>query len=361
MDDLTIKSKLGAIKVSFIDDFSFLYSLFKDPRTIVITGKDFYKLYRKIFCDLPYKKLIVVPLSEKTKTLKTVIRLYRNLLDLPYKKNLTVVSLGGGINQDVVGFLAATLYRGIRWIYVPTTLLAQADSSIGLKTSLNLDSYKNIVGTFYTPKEIYISVYFLKTLSEVDFHSGVGEVLKLMLMDKRVKDKLPSIEKNILTLIKREDMDSLKRIIRKTINIKLSYMKGDEFDYGKRNLLNYGHEIGHALESACNFVIPHGVAVLYGILFANQVSFQRDWIAEKHFDLINKIVKSAFPKSLRIKKEYFNIQKILLGMRMDKKREGNDLVLVLPQKDLSLIKITDFKEKECMENLRVWIDRMQFK
>lgn len=359
MADLTIKSRLDDIKVSFPDNLAFLNPLFNNPYAVFIIGKDFYRLYRQIFRDLSKEKLIVVPLSEERKTLETVVALYRKLLDLPYKKNLTVVSLGGGINQDVVGFLTSTLYRGVKWIYVPTTLLSQADSAIGLKTSLNLDSYKNVIGTFYPPKEVFIHIPFLKTLSEVDYRSGVGEIVKLMLMDSGVSEKLTEVEKDIITLIKREDADSLKKIIVKSIKIKLSYMEGDEFDSGKRNLLNYGHEVGHALESACEFAIPHGVAVLYGMLFANQVSFRRGWMEKNHFDFINRIIYFALPKSLKIKKEYFNIGKIISGMRKDKKRVGNDLVLVLPQKDLTLRKITDLKEKECRENLRVWIDRMK--
>lgn len=361
MDDLTIKTKLGIIKVSFPDNLSFLDPLFDNPQTVIITGKDFYKFYRHIFRNISHKKLIIVPLSENRKTLETVMRLYRKLLNLPYKKNLTVVSLGGGINQDVVGFLTSTLYRGVKWIYVPTTLLSQADSAIGLKTSLNLDSYKNVIGTFYPPKEVYIHIPFLETLSEVDYRSGVGEVVKLMLMEKGAAGHLETIEKDVLKLIERKDVGKLREIITGAIKIKLSYMEGDEFDQGKRNLLNYGHEAGHALESACNFAIPHGVAVLYGMLFANQLSHRRGWMEKNHFDSANRIINSALPKSLKIKKEYFDTRKILSGMQKDKKRIGSDLVLVLPQKNLFLVKITDLKEKECTENLRVWIDRMQLK
>lgn len=360
MSDLMIKTKRGEIKVVFPRNLSFLDPLFDNPQTVVITGKTFYKLYRSIFCSLPAKRLIVIPLSEERKTLETVVTLYRKLLDLPYKKNLTVVSLGGGINQDVVGFLTSTLYRGVRWIYVPTTLLSQADSSIGLKTSLNLDSSKNVIGTFYPPKEVYIHIPFLKTLSEVDYRSGVGEIVKLMLMRQGVRNKLGIIEKDILILLKREDTDRLKEIIIRAVKIKLSYMKGDEFDQGRRNLLNYGHEAGHALESASELTIPHGVAVLYGMRFANQVSYRRGWMEKNHYESVNRIIYSALPKSLKMKKEHFDIGKILSGMYKDKKRVGNDLVLVLPQKDLALIKITDFKEKECRENLKIWIDRMQF-
>lgn len=359
MADLTINSKLGDIKVFFPLNLSFLDPLFADPKSVIITGKDFYRIYRHLFLNLADKKLIVVSLSEKKKTLETVSALYRKLLDLSFQKNLTIVSLGGGINQDVVGFLASTLYRGVRWIYVPTTLLAQADSSIGLKTSLNLDSFKNIIGTFYPPEEVYIHLPFLKTLSEIDYHSGVGEVVKLMLMDQGVIHRLGEIEKEIKILLKREDFDSLKKIIVKAVRIKLSYMAGDEFDQGRRNLLNYGHEAGHALESASNFAIPHGVAVLCGMLFANQVSCRRGWIQKDHYEIVNRIIYSALPKSLKMKKEYFDVGKILSGMYKDKKRIGNDLVLVLPRKDLSLVKITDFQDAQCRDSLRVWIDGMQ--
>ena len=124
----------------------------------------------------------MLPVREERKTLETVQELYGHFLGRSAKRNMTLISIGGGILQDISGFAASTLYRGINWVFVPTTLLAQADSCIGSKTSLNYQGYKNLLGTFYPPNEVYIYMPFLATQAELDFYSGLGEVVKLHLM-----------------------------------------------------------------------------------------------------------------------------------------------------------------------------------
>src|SRR3989338_1604936 len=185
MDELVIKSKIKDFKVKFVDNTNFLKEMFTIPHYVVFVGSIVHEFYKeKIFDRFPNEKMIVMKLDEEKKTIDTAIKLYKKLMTKQGKKNLTMISFGGGINQDIAGFVASTLYRGINWIYVPTTLLAMADSSIGLKTSLNHESYKNVLGTFYPPANIYICADFLNTLTETDYLSGVGEIIKFMLMKK---------------------------------------------------------------------------------------------------------------------------------------------------------------------------------
>ena len=340
---MKIKSRVKDFDVVFTEDFKFIDEFLGMKNDVIIVGSVVYSFYKNIFDKFSKDKLIIVKLEEETKTLDTVIKIYSRLLQQTAKKNLTVISFGGGINQDVVGFTVSTLYRGINWVYVPTTLLAMADSSIGLKTSLNFKSFKNVLGTFYPPSKIVINVDFLKTLPKLNYYSGIGEVIKLLLMkDNAISDLAKSLKK-IDELKKGKDKKKIASIIKESMKIKLSYMEGDEFDKGRRNLLNYGHEFGHALEPVSSFNIPHGVAILIGMVFANIVSLKRKMISEAIFNKLNKtlLIPNIPLEVLSMKKKYFDKDLILKNMKKDKKIIGEGLVLVLPRKDFSLTKVNN--------------------
>ena len=221
-----------------------------------------------------------------------------------------------------------------------------ADSAIGLKTSLNHESYKNVLGTFYPPSQIYINTDFLKTLQKTDYLSGVGEIIKFMLMRENPIKNLDDSIKKIEKLKLNNDKKFVTNIIKESIEIKKSYMEGDEFDLGKRNLLNYGHELGHALEATSNFEIPHGIGVIIGMIFANLVSVQRGWINKSINEKINKILFLPNITTVKLKIEYFDYETILEKIKKDKKRVSDKLPLVLPAKDFTLTKITDFSSEE---------------
>lgn len=351
---MIINSKIKDFEVEFTDDLDFINKFSKLEPFVVIVGLNVYSIYKKkIFNKFPKENIIVLKLGEENKTIDTVTKIHKELLEKVAKKNLTIISFGGGINQDVVGFAASTLYRGVNWIYVPTTLLAMADSAIGLKTSLNLKYYKNVIGTFYPPTKIFINVDFLKTLPKLNYYSGVGEIIKFYLMQRNAISNLKETLKKINELKDSNNKKKILRIIEESIKIKLSYMEGDEFDTGRRNLLNYGHEFGHALEPASHYEIPHGVAILIGIIFANTVSYKRGLIREDIYNYLNnKLLIPNIPVDvLKLKKKYFDKDTILENMKKDKKRIGEGLVLVLPQKDFSLIKVNDLTIDEYESSL----------
>jgi 3-dehydroquinate synthase len=345
---MRIKSRVKDFDVVFTKDFGFINDFIKLKDYVVIVGSKVHFLYKNIFNKFPKEKLTVLRLNEEKKTMETVLKIYDKLLAQTAKKNLTIISFGGGINQDVVGFAASTLYRGINWIYVPTSLLAMADSAIGIKTSLNFKSYKNVLGTFYPPAKIIINIDFLRTLPKLNYFSGIGEIIKFYLMKKNAVSDLNNTLRKIEVLKSGKDKPGILRIIQESMRIKLSYMQGDEFDRGRRNLLNYGHEFGHALEPASSFEIPHGVAILIGIIFANIVSHKRGMINQKIFEDLNKrLLIPNIPRDvIDIKSKYFDRNRILQSMRKDKKVTGKDLVLVLPRKDFSLIKVNDLSVDE---------------
>ncbi len=353
-NNFIIPSKIKSFRVIFVKDLNFLKELRDIPTAVVICGKNVFRLYRKsVFDQFPRDRLIVMPLEEKNKNLDSVRFIYDKLLKYPFKKNLTVVSFGGGVNQDVVGFTVSTLYRGVNWIYVPTTLLAQADSAIGLKTSLNYRNFKNVLGTFYPPDKIYIHTGFLDTLPKRDYFSGLGEVTKLLLMEKNSYKNLENITEIIKSLTGKKDHKLQEKIIKECIRIKLEFMAGDEFDRGKRNLLNYGHELGHALESVSDYQIPHGSAVVIGMMFANLVAFRRGWMKSGLFDSLNSnIFLPQLSYGMILKNNFFSLSPLISAMKKDKKRTGNDLTLVLPKDNLDLIKITDYNTAEFKKNLK---------
>jgi len=354
MKKIKISSKVKDFEVQTVDDFKFVDELSKIENSVVIVGEKVFELYKnKIFKKFSKDKLIILPLEEKNKTLDTVVGIYAKLLEKTAKKNLTLITFGGGVNQDVVGFVASTLYRGVGWIHVPTTLLSMADSSVGLKTSLNLNKYKNVIGTFYPPEKVIINSDFLNTLPKLNYFSGLGEIIKLYLTRKEALKKLNDTITQINSFKKSKDRKFIDKVILKSLQIKLDYMKGDEFDRGRRNLLNYGHELGHALEPASSYSIPHGIAVLIGIMFANIVSYKRKMLDKKTMEEINqKLILPNIPFDvIKLKKSYFQKEIILKNMRKDKKVIDEGLVLVLPQKDLSLIKVNNLTIDEYYKSL----------
>jgi 3-dehydroquinate synthase len=354
---IDISSNIKDYTIYFSENFLFFKELSHIQHRIVIVDENVYSFYReellKYFLE---NEIIIFKAIESNKNIDSILQLCDTIMISHVKKNITIISLGGGIVQDITGFLSSILYRGVNWIFIPTTLLAQADSCMGSKTSLNYRCFKNLLGSFYPPTKIYIDVAFIKTLNQVDFYSGIGEVVKLHLMGGM--DSINFISNVIDSLEEmRNNLNLLSSLIQKSLNIKYSYIEGDEFDTGKRNLLNYGHCFGHALEYSSNYEIPHGIAVVIGIIFANIVSVNRGILSRKietflYEDLLSKCIK------IELKTEYFNKQQILSGMKMDKKRIGNGLPLIIIDELFELHKLTDLTTAELFGNMDEMLNRL---
>ena len=268
---------------------------------------------------------------------------YRALIEAGFTRNDSLVTLGGGIVQDISGFIASTLYRGINWIFVPTTLLAQSDSCIGSKTSLNYKSYKNLVGSFFPPNRIFLCPSFTQTLRQEDYMSGLGEVVKLHLLggEQTVRQLIVCLP----TLNMRKDDKALLTAIQKSLEVKISYMKDDEFDNGKRNMLNFGHCFGHAIESTSSFAIPHGQAVVIGMMFANIVAKNRRLMGAVLFEQLHqqmlKPTLTFYPGKCSL-----DTDAIFAAMQMDKKRTGAGLALIMLVDGYKTMKIDDLAYDE---------------
>ncbi len=342
---INVESKIKNYSITVEPNFDFLGEIsLLSPRALII-DKNVWECYTSIFIKhFNRDEVILFEATEVNKTVDSVLELCDSVMNSNAKKNMTIISIGGGIVQDVTGFLASILYRGVNWIFVPTTLLAQSDSCLGSKTSLNYKSFKNLLGSFFPPTQIFVNVEFTKTLPIQDFYSGIGEVVKLHLMGGQ--DNIDLISSKIKSLdAHREDVLFITELVENSLAIKYSYIKDDEFDTGRRNLLNYGHCFGHALEVASNYVIPHGTAVVAGMIFANIIAVERKLLSAENEKLIcNDILLHSF--NFQFKEEYFDKDSILSALKMDKKRVGKGLPLILIQDNMELIKILDMTSEE---------------
>jgi 3-dehydroquinate synthase len=339
----SIHSNIRDYEAVFEETDTFIDSLSTHSQACFVVDDSVWKIYSNTLLQkIPPEQVIVIPIHENKKNLDTVQYLYDRLVEYPAKRNLTMISIGGGILQDVSGFAASTIYRGVNWIYIPTTLLAQADSCIGSKTSLNYGSYKNLIGTFYPPRRIHIYTPFLKTLQVSDFYSGFGEVIKLHLMGGRASfDALVALT----PLILHREAVALTKAIQESLRIKLSYMADDEFDMGHRNLLNYGHDFGHAVESTSNFEMPHGQGVVFGMLAANIIARQRGLLEP---GLEKEIAEKLLLPNLLIKPQLNALEPDAMvdAMKKDKKRVGDNLALIMMDSYFTLSRVNDLTGKE---------------
>lgn len=321
---MIIKSNIRDYEVYFEKDFRFLEKLKGYSHAFFVIDRNVYDLYPKQLHDIPEEKLYLLDAVEENKNISTALDICEKMTNIPAKRNSIMITIGGGICQDISGFAANILYRGINWILVPTTLLSACDSCIGSKTSLNYKKYKNLLGTFYPPQELYIYSSFFDTLSERDFKSGLGEVVKFNVM--KGSDGVKSLEKNIDLLIEK-DMTTLNDFVKSSLEFKKPLVERDEFDKGDRIALNFAHTFGHAIESVSKYAVPHGTAVAIGMLMANHISVRRGILSveinERIIKLVDKIV------TIDYKEKYFETDGIIEAMKNDKKRKGEKLAAVL--------------------------------
>ena len=318
MRSLNIKSKFGEYSVKFYSQISDIPELINEG--IVIVDAKVYELYKSY---LP-QDCILFDCIEQNKTLDGSITIFKELIKRKVKSNGKVVAVGGGILQDVVGFVCSTYCRGIQYDLVPTTLLSQCDSCIGGKTSINFESVKNILGTFYPPSSILICPEFINTLTNEDRLSGMGELIKFNIL----KNTLGNIQNHI----------DLIDLIYDGLSYKAAIIEIDEFDKKERKFLNFGHTFGHALESNSNYSIPHGTAVLLGILIANKVSNFLGLLSlnkeSELFDLIYPYIKHQ-----EIKEDWFYFNSLISIIKHDKKNTGTINMVLLTDEESKIVPI----------------------
>ena len=268
------------------------------------------------------RNVIGLDARENQKSYKGLIPVIQELINSGFRKNHRLIGIGGGIIQDITAFTASIMYRGVTWLFLPTTLLAQGDSCIGSKTSINFGEFKNQIGGFYPPNKIYINLDFLGTLSKADLQSGLGEMSHYFVVagEKDFKEYKRDYE-DALT-----NKNILAKMISNSLKIKKSYIEIDEFDQRERQVFNYGHSFGHAIESLTDYAVPHGIAVSFGMDMANFISVKRKFLENsirlEIRDLLQRIWSGYDISDLEL-------DKFAMALSKDKKNVGKELRLIL--------------------------------
>jgi 3-dehydroquinate synthase len=319
MKVLKLKGSKGECDIAIGESISNLTNYVKTDNAVIVSDRVVLEKYGDAFPDI---EVIEVEAGEGSKGLATVERIYGRFLELGLDRSSFVVGIGGGAVCDVTGFAASTYMRGIEFGFVPTTLLAQTDASIGGKNAINIVGYKNVAGTFTQPKFVLCDLDMLKTLPEREVRAGFAEIIKhaaiadgalFSLLEKRTKDAL-SLKKELL-----EDILSM------SISVKVNIVSADETEKGERRLLNFGHTFGHAVESTCG--LPHGEAVAMGMVVASRLSVLKRILSIKDAVRFEVLIRAyGLPTCIEA-----DVDRVLDAMRKDKKRYGESMKFVLLQ------------------------------
>lgn len=324
---MKIKSYTGEYEV-FSHDGSIESVFNSNDKIHLIVDKNVAKLYPEVKALTEKYKTVFIEASEQNKSFDRISDYIDQLLEFGIKKNHRIVAFGGGITQDITCFIAANLFRGIKWDFFPTTLLAQVDSCIGSKSSINYGKYKNLIGNFYPPKRIFINLKFLETLSGDEMKSGIGEMIKVHAIrsSEMLKDILNSYDQ--LT-----DKKVLQKFMKQSLEFKKVLIELDEFDVAERNVMNYGHSFGHAIESATNFGIPHGIAVTMGMDISNYVAYQKEFISKDFFENTHNLLIKNIGHYMGFKIPF---DEFWSALAQDKKNLSNQLGIILFNKELKI-------------------------
>jgi 3-dehydroquinate synthase len=318
-----VKSNIHDYEVQFINNFGQILGSELCEGDFLIIDNNIRNLYSDDLApSLENCSSIGINANEQQKSYEGIMPIMQTLINEGFRKNHRLIAIGGGITQDITAFIASIMYRGVKWLFFPTTLLAQGDSCIGSKTSINFGEYKNQVGGFYPPNKIYIYPEFLASLSDNELSSGMGEMLHYFVVSS--EEDFRMYESNFKEAFL--DKSILANIIAKSLSIKKGYIEKDEYDQNIRQVFNYGHSFGHAIESLTKYRIPHGIAVSFGMDMANYVSVKMGLIDDVIRDEIREITKVIWSGySLR----GIDVQLFIKALSKDKKNVGTQLGLIL--------------------------------
>ncbi|MBR1524234.1 MAG: 3-dehydroquinate synthase [Lachnospiraceae bacterium] len=325
---------------------------FKDRKIVIISDSNVFPLYGEavikalepVTTDV-YN--IVFAAGEENKNLDTVKEIYKALIEYKADRKDLIIALGGGVVGDMAGYASATYLRGIDFIQVPTTLLSCTDSSIGGKTGVDFDEYKNMVGAFHMPRLVFMNLATLSTLDDREFASGMGEVIKHgLIKDAAYYEWLI----NNFNEINDRELDTLSHMIKRSCEIKRDVVEQDPTEKGERALLNFGHTIGHAIEKYMDFKLRHGECVALGTIAACYISYKRQMLStEENYEIRDMFVPFGLPITLP---DDTNVEEILKLTKSDKKMDGGRIRFIL-LKDVGKAYIeTGVTDEEIIEGIR---------
>ena len=320
----------------------------KNKKVCIITDDNVSKYYLhdviNILSNITDKlSYMIIPHGEENKNLNTINTIYKKLIEEKIDRDSYLIALGGGVTGDMVGYASATFMRGNKFIQIPTTLLSQVDSSIGGKTGVDFDGYKNIIGAFHQPELVYINTSTLSTLPQREVSAGMGEVIKYGLISD--KDYFHFI-KNNSKLIQHLDSTILEDLIYKSCIIKGDIVSKDEKESGLRAILNFGHTIGHAVERLLDFKLLHGECVAIGMMSVAYLSLILDKIDDSNLVEIKTCISNF---NLPIKTDMLKAQQIYDELFHDKKTK-NDIISIILLNGIGACEIrNDIEKKDIIE------------
>lgn len=316
---IEIQTYSGASKVILTGVEAGLRELLPARRVIAITDANVHRLYMGV---IDRYERIVIGMSETNKTLTTVDRIYRQLLEMGADRECFLLGFGGGIITDITGFVAATFMRGVRSGFVASTLLGQVDASIGGKNGVNIDGYKNMVGTISQPEFVICDPSLLRTLPQREFRAGLAEMIKASIIaDPQLFGMFERADAGSLNA----DSSTLPAAIGRAINVKATIVELDERESGERRKLNLGHTFAHAIEASSES-FNHGEAVAAGICMAAQIAVRMGILSDGDALRIRNVIATAgLPTKTDVEKN-----RLMKALRHDKKIDGANIHLVLP-------------------------------
>lgn len=312
----------------------YIKNIYTQKDIFIVTDEHVDQLYHNLMTsklnDFKLHFVVIKP-GETSKSIETYVQTIHHLIDLGIKRNHLLISLGGGVVGDLTGFIASTLYRGIDFIQIPTTLLSQVDSSIGSKVGIDLEKGKNLVGAFYQPKFVLIDPIFLETLDDREYHQGVAEMIKAGLI---ANEALYQFFKTHQKVTEKEILMALE--------VKRDVVLKDPFDHKERMTLNFGHTFGHAIEKKYQYqTYKHGEAISYGMLIAIKIGIEKGITPSYIYDDVKKVLE----KHQLIKRPYFNADELIEFTKTDKKHMA-DVFHFICLKDIGESVITNLKVGE---------------
>ncbi len=290
--------------------------------------------------------ILLVPEGEEQKSLETAGRLYSELSDFHAERTTPILALGGGVIGDLAGFVAATYLRGVPLVQIPTTLLGQVDSSIGGKVAVDHGQLKNEIGTFYQPRLVISDIATLSTLPAEELSDGLAEIIKYGVIGD--KGLFTYLEEN-LDKIRSLDSGVLEEVVFRSAKIKAEIVEKDERDLGLRNILNYGHTVGHAIEAVSDFTVRHGQAIAIGMIIAGRISGKLGMFSNDEQIRLKRLIQGA---GLPTELPDLNVDSIVQAMEHDKKILHGRIRLILP-KSIGKVFVTDEVSPSLIEQVLV--------
>lgn len=327
MEQLDIHSNLYDYRVSFVADFRTTLDMLEGEFAYVLDW-NVYRLYESAFAGIERRRIFFVDPVEEKKNMYTVLNLISFFQQLSVRKNWRIICFGGGITQDLATMASNLFLRNVDWYFFPTTLLSMCDSCIGGKCGINVGAYKNQIGVFYPPKQIFIDTHFIDTLSEADYLNGWGEILKFSLTSDASFYRELKAEASYIPCAR------IAHYIQRGLIEKKKVIEADEFESDLRRVLNYGHTFGHALEAYTKHAIAHGKAVIWGIDVANYLAMCEGLIEEGLYLDIKALIKRAFLKEEIV---IDDPRTLFDTIRTDKKVRGDMLSFALLDRESHLI------------------------